>query len=53
MEACVTIFVATCSNSKTKAIAIGFALERSVFSLSWRGDVIQVYAVTDRKKAYD
>ena len=50
---CVTIFVATCSNSETKAIAIGFASGRSVFSSSWPGDVIQVYAVKDRKKAYD
>jgi len=50
---CVMISAATCSNSETKAIAIGSVSARFVFCSFWARDMIQVYAVNDRKEAYE
>ena len=50
---CVMISAATCSNSETKAIAIGFVSARFVVLFVLAGDMIQVYAVKDRKEAYE
>jgi hypothetical protein len=49
----VTISAATCSNSETKAVGnrLRIGTFRVLFVLA--GDVIQAYAVKDRKKAYD